>query len=114
MHCVLFSQEGHAFLKHPRLEAGLTQNQVADSLDVTPGYIGNVENTRTLNRIIHSPNRTYIMFTEYHIKSKLLHRIMAAVYPGQAPFPTNNPSLIYGIQHTNEISPHDHIQIALN
>ena len=39
---------------------------------------------------------------------------MAAVYPGQAPFPTNNSSLIYGIQHTNEISPHDHIQIALN
>lgn len=26
---------------------GLTQNQVAEALDVTPGYISNVENNRT-------------------------------------------------------------------
>ena len=30
-----------------RIQNGLTQNQVADSLGVTPGYISNVENNRT-------------------------------------------------------------------
>ena len=30
-----------------RIQNGLTQNQVAESLGVTPGYISNVENNRT-------------------------------------------------------------------
>ena len=30
-----------------RIEHNLTQNQVAESLGVTPGYISNVENNRT-------------------------------------------------------------------
>ena len=34
-------------VKSLRLQAGLTQNQVAESLGVTPGYISNVENNRT-------------------------------------------------------------------
>lgn len=34
-------------VKNLRLQAGLTQNQVAESLGVTPGYISNVENNRT-------------------------------------------------------------------
>lgn len=34
-------------VKKLRLETGLTQNQVAESLGVTPGYISNVENNRT-------------------------------------------------------------------
>ncbi len=34
-------------IKSYRLNMGLTQNQVATELDVTPGYISNVENGRT-------------------------------------------------------------------
>ena len=34
-------------LKHIRQKMGLTQNQVAEALGVTPGYISNVENNRT-------------------------------------------------------------------
>lgn len=34
-------------IKELRLQNGLTQNQVAESLGVTPGYISNVENNRT-------------------------------------------------------------------
>ena len=34
-------------IKHIRQKMGLTQNQVAEALGVTPGYISNVENGRT-------------------------------------------------------------------
>ena len=34
-------------IKNLRIKNGLTQNQVADALGVTPGYISNVENNRT-------------------------------------------------------------------
>lgn len=34
-------------IKEYRLSLGLTQNQVATEMDVTPGYISNVENGRT-------------------------------------------------------------------
>ena len=34
-------------IKHIRQKMGLTQNQVAEALCVTPGYISNVENNRT-------------------------------------------------------------------
>ena len=34
-------------IKHHRINLGLTQSQVADALNVTPGYISNVENGRT-------------------------------------------------------------------
>ena len=34
-------------VKSLRQKMGLTQNQVAESLGVTPGYISNVENNRT-------------------------------------------------------------------
>ncbi len=34
-------------IKNLRIANGLTQNQVAESLGVTPGYISNVENNRT-------------------------------------------------------------------
>ena len=34
-------------VKNLRIQNGLTQNQVADALGVTPGYISNVENNRT-------------------------------------------------------------------
>ena len=36
-----------SLVKNLRLQNGLTQNQVAESLGVTPGYISNVENNRT-------------------------------------------------------------------
>ena len=36
-----------ALIKELRIQNGLTQNQVAESLGVTPGYISNVENNRT-------------------------------------------------------------------
>ena len=36
-----------ARVKELRLHMGLTQNQVAKALHVTPGYISNVENNRT-------------------------------------------------------------------
>ncbi|SCX99947.1 Helix-turn-helix domain-containing protein [Pseudobutyrivibrio sp. AR14] len=34
-------------IKNYRINLGMTQNQVATELDVTPGYISNVENGRT-------------------------------------------------------------------
>ena len=34
-------------IKSYRIKLGLTQNQVATEMDVTPGYISNVENGRT-------------------------------------------------------------------
>ena len=34
-------------VKNLRIQNDLTQNQVADALGVTPGYISNVENNRT-------------------------------------------------------------------
>lgn len=34
-------------IKELRIKMGLTQNQVAEALEVTPGYISNVENNRT-------------------------------------------------------------------
>ena len=34
-------------IKDLRIKMGLTQNQVAKALNVTPGYISNVENNRT-------------------------------------------------------------------
>lgn len=41
-------QENYGTLiKKLRIEHNLTQNQVAESLGVTPGYISNVENNRT-------------------------------------------------------------------
>ena len=36
-----------SMVKELRIQNGLTQNQVAESLGVTPGYISNVENNRT-------------------------------------------------------------------
>ncbi len=41
------SENYGTLIKHLRLQNGLTQNQVAESLGVTPGYISNVENNRT-------------------------------------------------------------------
>ena len=36
-----------ALVKNLRIQNNLTQNQVAEALGVTPGYISNVENNRT-------------------------------------------------------------------
>ena len=36
-----------SMIKELRIRNGLTQNQVAEALGVTPGYISNVENNRT-------------------------------------------------------------------
>ena len=41
------SENYGALVKSLRHKMGLTQNQVAESLGVTPGYISNVENNRT-------------------------------------------------------------------
>lgn len=41
------SENYGTLIKKLRIEMGLTQNQVAESLGVTPGYISNVENNRT-------------------------------------------------------------------
>jgi len=41
------SEDYGTLVKNLRLKTGLTQNQVAESLGVTPGYISNVENNRT-------------------------------------------------------------------
>lgn len=41
------SEDYGTLVKNLRLQSGLTQSQVADSLGVTPGYISNVENNRT-------------------------------------------------------------------
>ena len=34
-------------IKNYRINLGMTQNQIASELDLTPGYISNVENGRT-------------------------------------------------------------------
>ena len=44
---VMESENYGSLIKNLRQQMGLTQNQVADSLGVTPGYISNVENNRT-------------------------------------------------------------------
>lgn len=36
-----------AHIKELRIKMGMTQHQVAEALNVTPGYISNVENNRT-------------------------------------------------------------------
>ena len=41
------SEEYGEQIKSYRINLGLTQNQVATELEVTPGYISNVENGRT-------------------------------------------------------------------
>ena len=41
------SENYGALVKSLRQKMGLSQNQVAESLGVTPGYISNVENNRT-------------------------------------------------------------------
>ncbi len=41
------SEDYGTLIKNLRLKTGLTQNQVAEALGVTPGYISNVENNRT-------------------------------------------------------------------
>lgn len=41
------SEEYGTLIKELRIKNGLTQNQVAEALGVTPGYISNVENNRT-------------------------------------------------------------------
>ena len=41
------SENYGALVKSLRQKMGLTQNQVAESLGVSPGYISNVENNRT-------------------------------------------------------------------
>ena len=41
------SENYGALVKSLRQKMGLTQNQVAESLGVTPGYISNAENNRT-------------------------------------------------------------------
>ena len=43
----IMSEEYGEQIKSYRINLGLTQNQVAAELDVTPGYISNVENGRT-------------------------------------------------------------------
>jgi len=41
------SEDYGTLVKNLRTKTGLTQNQVAEALGVTPGYISNVENNRT-------------------------------------------------------------------
>jgi transcriptional regulator with XRE-family HTH domain len=41
------SEQYGEMIKSYRISLGLTQGQVAEELDVTPGYISNVENGRT-------------------------------------------------------------------
>lgn len=43
----LLKENYGAHIKDLRIEMGMTQNQVAEALNVTPGYISNVENNRT-------------------------------------------------------------------
>lgn len=43
----LIEENYGARIKELRIQMGLTQNQVAEELNVTPGYISNVENNRT-------------------------------------------------------------------
>ncbi|RDU24285.1 helix-turn-helix domain-containing protein [Anaerosacchariphilus polymeriproducens] len=50
-------------MKELRIKNGLTQEQVADALNVTPGYISNVENNRsamTLRMLIYYANLTHV------------------------------------------------------
>ena len=50
-------------VKELRIENGLTQNQVAKALDVTPGYISNVENNRsamTLRLLMYYAELTHV------------------------------------------------------
>ena len=42
-----FKESYGEHIKELRIQNGLTQNQVAEALNVTPGYISNVENNRT-------------------------------------------------------------------
>ena len=42
-----FEENYGSRIKELRIKMGLTQNQVAMELNVTPGYISNVENNRT-------------------------------------------------------------------
>ena len=44
---ITMSEEYGEQIKSYRINLGLTQNQVATELEVTPGYISNVENGRT-------------------------------------------------------------------
>ena len=46
-----------AMIKDLRIKNGLTQNQVAESLGVTPGYISNVENNRTAMSLRCNPSK---------------------------------------------------------
>lgn len=43
----MYSEDYGAKVKKLRTDMGLTQNEVAKELEVTPGYICNVENGRT-------------------------------------------------------------------
>lgn len=50
-------------MKELRIKNGLTQEQVAEALNVTPGYISNVENNRsamTLRMLIYYANLTHV------------------------------------------------------
>lgn len=50
-------------VKELRIKNGLTQEQVADALNVTPGYISNVENNRsamTLRMLMYYANLTNV------------------------------------------------------
>lgn len=50
-------------VKELRIENGLTQNQVAKALNVTPGYISNVENNRsamTLRLLMYYAELTHV------------------------------------------------------
>jgi len=50
-------------VKELRIENGLTQNQVAEALNVTPGYISNVENNRsamTLRLLMYYAELTHV------------------------------------------------------
>ena len=51
------SENYGALVKSLRQKMGLTQNQVAESLGVTPGYISNVENNRTAMSLWRQPAR---------------------------------------------------------
>ena len=50
-------------VKELRIQNGLTQNEVAKALDVTPGYISNVENNRsamTLRLLMYYAELTHV------------------------------------------------------
>ena len=57
------SENYGSLIKNLRQQMGLTQNQVADSLGVTPGYISNVENNRsamTLRLLMYYAELTHV------------------------------------------------------